>query len=116
MRESIVIQHTKKLSAAETQSQRAHFESEGWSAVIVKQRPDLAGSGWKAYEWSGVKENRITLEGISVPSLDVNADELHAALAKDYELENFEILDWTAPVPNEDGYLIHTVTIRSTTP
>lgn len=65
---------------------------------------------------SPMTENRMTLENISVPSQDVDPVELHAALAKDYELENFEVTDWTAPTSNEDGWLIRTVTIRSTKP
>lgn len=115
MRERIVIQHTAELSSDEIQSQRAKFEDDGWTAVIAKQRPDLAGrSGWKAYEWSGIRDEiRTTLEDISVPSYDVDPAELHDALAKDYGLANFEVVDYTDPVVNEDGYLIHTLTIRS---
>lgn len=114
MRETIVIQHTAGLSADETQSLRAGFESEGWSGVLVKSRPDLAGSGWKAYEWSGIRkpaEPAETVELVNVTSRDPDHSEILEALDDD-GIRNVKIDYFTEPYRFEDGFQISTVFYR----
>ena len=54
-RQTIEIQHTEGLSSDEAITRKFFFESHGWTKVTHRPRPDLAGNGWKAYEWTGIR-------------------------------------------------------------
>ena len=110
-RQTIEIQHTEGLSKDEIDNARIGYVRNGWKNVSYKMRPDLAGSGWKAYEWTGIAPAKRWVEDVIVGSYDPDESEILEVLA-DRGIKATKVLDFTTPVNLEDdAYVLHSVEV-----
>ena len=113
MTNTIATLYTGNLSADEKANEIASWEAKGFRGVRLTDVWNDSSSFAKCYRVTATHSIEV-LEDIGSPTWDIQAGELAAAIEKDMDYKDVKVLDWTAPIADEDGWLISSVEIEYT--